>query len=666
MNLKNFYSELKRRNVYKVAITYSITAWLIAQIVALTVDTFNAPEWVTPVVFILLLVGFPIALILAWAFEMSPQGIIRTTSEDSINNPYDSHKKKPLTSNIFIGVLLVALIGQFLYFNYSNSSTSHLELLDKSIAILPFRNESANMDNQYFCNGIMEAILNHLSKIEDLRVISRTSVEQFRDNVPSTVEIGKRLNVNYILEGSVQRIGDEAIITAQLINANNEEHIWSGSYDRNIKDVFKVQAEITEIIAAELETKILPEVKERIEMPISSDPVAYDYYLQGNEFLFKANKKIQSNSEWKSNLDKAQLFFESAIKKDSVFADAYVGLAKVEYENQVFSINNSNKLDEVLILANKAILLNPDLTEAHRLKGMYYNQTNQEDLALIEFKKALLLNPNDVSSLYQKTFIYLTFDHNYLNAVKALKEIEKRINLPEDLWKYNFEMSEIFAETSDMEMQEYYLNECLSLIPDKRTYAAWLYMRQKKFNKAIDYLNHIHQKENQSKLALSGAVYLQQKDYRMAVDCYKKWESLVKIESPTTWVSTHDLHRYGQSLYLTNQKEKGVVLIKKQIEIYKKEIDQENMLSQRHLVSNFYDLAGIYSFLGNKEMAYYWLEKFEQQDGWRNHGDLVSFIKMDIQFDNIREDQQFKNIVERGSIQMKKINDEIKQYLTSI
>lgn len=665
MNLNNFFSELKRRNVYKVAITYSVTSWLIAQIVALTSDTFNAPDWVTPIVFIILFVGFPIALILAWAFEMSPQGIIRTTSEDSINNPYDNHKKKPLTSNVFIGILLVALISQFVYFNYANSSTSSSKILDKSIAVLPFRNESANMENQYFCNGIMEAILNHLSKIEDLRVISRTSVEQFRENVPSTIEIGKKLNVNYILEGSVQRIGDEAIITAQLINAKNDEHIWSGSYDRNIIDVFKVQAEITEIIAAALETNILPEVKERIETVISSNPEAYDYYLQGNELLFSSNTKRQSNLEWKSSLDKAQLLFESAIEKDTMFADAYVGLANVEFHKQIYSNNENDKLEKVLILVNKALLLNPDLTEAHRLKGSYYNQTNQEELAIIEFKKALLLNPNDVSSLYQKTFINLTFDHNYLDAVKNLKKIEKRINLAEDLWRYNFEMSEIFAETSDMEMQEYYLNECLSLLPSKITYAAWLYIRQEKFDKAIDYLNKFLPNENQSKLASIGGVYLQKKEFAKGLEYYEKWESLVNLESPSSWMSTHDLHRYGQTLYLLNRKEKGMSLIQKQIDIYKREINQKNVLSKRHLVSNLYDLAGIYSFLGNKEMAIYWLDKFEQEDGWRNHGDLVSFIKIDIQFDNIREDPQFKEFTQRGSIQMKKINEEIKQYLIS-
>lgn len=666
MNMYKFFSELKRRNVYKVAITYSITAWLVAQVVALTSDTFNAPEWVTPVVFIVLLLGFPIAIVLAWAFEMSPQGIIRTTSNDSLSNPYEDHRKKPLTSNVFIGILILALIGQFIYFKSTKASDSNTAITDKSIAVLPFRNESANHDNQYFCNGIMEAILNHLSKIEDLRVISRTSVEQFRENAPTTIEIGNKLNVNYILEGSVQRIDNEAIITAQLINSKNNEHIWSGSYNRNIKDIFKVQAEITEIIAAELEAKILPEVKERIETISSSNPIAYDFYLQGSEYLYTANTKRQSNSEWKSSLDKAQMFFESAIEKDSLFADAYVGLASVEFEKQLYANNEEDRLDKVLILVNKAILLNPDLTEAHRLKGKYYNETNQEELAIIQFKKALLLNPNDVSSLYQKTFINLTFDHNYLEAVKNLKEIEKRINLPEDLWRYNFEMSEIFAETSDMEMQEYYLNECLSLLPDKITYAAWLYIRQQKYDKAIAYLNKIHPNENQSKLASIGGVYLQAREFEKALEYYQKWESLVNLESPSSWMSTHDLHRYGQTLYMRDRKEKGLSLIEKQIAIYKSEIEQKNVLSQRHLVSNYYDLAGIYSFLGDKQKAYYWLNKFEEEDGWRNHGDLVSYIKIDIQFDNLKEDREFKDIVARGSTQMNKINEEIKQYLISI
>ena len=178
MNVNQFFQELKRRNVYRVGIAYGAVAWLIIQVVVSIFPYLHIPDWCIPLAIWTVLTGFPIALVLAWIYEMSPEGIIRTSSSEAMENPLTTSKKKPFTSNLIIGVLLLAVVAQQLYIHYWNSQPAST---DKSIAVLPFKNESPNQENQYFCNGMMEAILNHLSKIEELRVISRNSVEQSRN-----------------------------------------------------------------------------------------------------------------------------------------------------------------------------------------------------------------------------------------------------------------------------------------------------------------------------------------------------------------------------------------------------------------------------------------------------------------------------------------------------
>lgn len=270
-----FLQELKRRNVFRVAITYAIVAWLLLQIVSVVAPMIEAPAWIGKTVLILLFVGFPIALILAWAFELSPEGIIRTGSDLSKDDTRPESKKKPSGTNILIGLLLVLLIGQWAYNKYWNKGINTSDI-EKTIAVLPFKNMSSNMENQHFCDGMTEAVLNHLARIDELSVLSRTSVEQYRNDPPSIPEIAQKLRVNYILEGSVQRQGKEILITAQLIHGPSDVHIWANEYYRNLSDVFKVQAEITKTIATELKTRILPHHLKSIESIPTSNIEAYD------------------------------------------------------------------------------------------------------------------------------------------------------------------------------------------------------------------------------------------------------------------------------------------------------------------------------------------------------------------------------------------------------
>jgi TolB-like protein/lipopolysaccharide biosynthesis regulator YciM len=659
MDFKKFFDELKRRNVYKVALTYAITAWLLAQIVALASDAFGAPVWVMRMIIFTLTIGFPIALILAWAFEMSPQGMIRTSSAAKENH-YSSSKKKPLTHKVLFGILLLIIIGQFVYNKYWNQVSLNTANIEKTIAVLPFRNDSPNEENMYFCNGIMEGILDHLSKIPELTVISRTSVEQYRENSPSLKKIAEELGVKYLVEGSVQRIDNQVVIFAQLIYAEDDKHLWSQKYNKDITELFEVQANVTESIANKLQAIITPTVKERIEAIPTKDLIAYENYLKGNEFRFKANSVVQENEEWIGLLDKARLNYEMAIEKDSLFAQAYIGLALVEFNRNEFSdITQENYLNEVFTLANNARRINPNLSEAYRVLALYYWNTYQFKLVKEYCKKALELNPNNIEALYLQTQTTM-YDLDFINSIKILQKIEKRVSSTDDLWRLYVGYEKFYLIMDNFEMEEYYLKKCITLKPNNFVDFWWLYQCTNRFDQAISYVLKNYPINNQAKnISLAGS-YNFKGDIDKALEFYEKWDNQIMKENFNYGVSIRDSHRYGQVLILSGQKEKGLEMIQRQIELNEKLIELE-----RADMGHIYDLAGIYSFLGQKEKAFYWMERFEKKNGWLRFGGLNSFVRFDMQFDNIRNEKQFKDWVSRGEKELESVRKEISEYLAS-
>ncbi len=661
MNPNKFFSELKRRNIYKVALTYAIVAWLLAQMAGLAADSFYAPEWVMKMIIVVLIIGFPIAIIFAWAFEMSPQGMIRATSEASRENLYSKKKKKPLNSNLFIGVLALIIIGQFAYNKYSNDASVDSEKVQKSIAVLPFINDSSNEDNLYFCNGIMEGILDHLSKIPELKVVSRTSVEQYRENKPSLKKIAEELGVQYLVEGSVQRIEDQVVIFAQLIYAEDDEHLWSQRYDEDVTELFAVQADVTESIAEKLEMIISPMLKERIENVPTRNTLAYDFYLRGNEYRYKANIRIQENDTWAQLLDKAQLSYELALEKDSLFAEAYVGKAFVELErNKNLKLGEKNYLALVFLNANKAININPDLYMGYYARGLYYLYTDNIEFAKKDYEKLLELAPNIKYELELQLYGYLTQYLDFIQSIKIIKEMEKNARSDDDFLNLYNNYASLYRKLDDPDMEAYYYNKLTKLTDKPNMSIWWLYFRTQKFEKAISYVLENYPKNNQTRNILIANTYENKGESNKAFEYYKKWYDQVEEEGINNDLSNRDFHRYGQILILYGKKEKGMKLIQKQVKINEKLIQ----LGQGD-VGLIYDLVGIYSFLGQNEKAYFWMEKFDQDNGWLKFAGLNSFVQFDTQFDNIRSEKQFKNWVSRGEKQLEKIRKEVRDYLSS-
>ncbi len=264
MKIDNFFAELKRRNVFKVAVAYIIAGWALAQGIAQVFPVFDVPNWIIRLLVLLIMIGFPIALVISWAFELTPEGLKRTAVADAMPAT-DSHIKHTWIYVAVIGALLS--IGLFSLGRYTAapSQSAATDNTAKSIAVLPFENRGDDKENAYFAEGVQDQILTNLAKVSELKVISNTSARQYKSGVPRNVrEIGKQLGVAYVLEGSVQRSHDKVQINAQLIDTRTDTHIWAETYDRPAGDLFAIQSELAQSIVATLNAKLSPEQQAEI------------------------------------------------------------------------------------------------------------------------------------------------------------------------------------------------------------------------------------------------------------------------------------------------------------------------------------------------------------------------------------------------------------------
>src|ERR1700693_714825 len=276
--MDGFFEELKRRKVYRVAIAYVVASWALAQGLAQVLPVFDISNSAIRVVIALLLFGFPVALVLAWVFDITPTGIRRTSSAAAQTAP-TTHRRRNLFLLAAAGVIISAGVGFFVL------PRAVARKVDKSIAVLPFQNLSDEKENAYFADGMQDDILTNLSKIGDLKVISRTSVMSYRGSgTRNARDIGKALGVANLVEGSVRRIGNRVRVNVQLINADNDEHIWAEDYDRDLTDVFAIQTDLAQKISSALQAKLSPNEKARLDHRPTQDPNAYLLFIQAHGY----------------------------------------------------------------------------------------------------------------------------------------------------------------------------------------------------------------------------------------------------------------------------------------------------------------------------------------------------------------------------------------------
>ena len=317
MSSRNFFAELKRRNVYKVAVAYAIVGWLLVQVATQVFPFLEIPNWVVRWVILLVAVGFPFALVIAWAFELTPEGLKRTEDVDLAAGSMS--KKRTWIYVVVIGAAFsigLFFIGRYTARNSSSAVSS--ELSAKSIAVLPFDNLSRDPDNAYFAEGVQDEILTRLAKVADLKVISRTSTQRFKSAPSDLRDIAKQLGVMNILEGSVQKANDQVRVNVQLINAMTDAHLWADTYDRKLIDIFSVESEIAKTIADTLQAKLTGSEKRMMASQSTTDTTAYELYHRGRSLWERRSG---------DNIPKAIAFYEQAIARDPNYALAYAGLA---------------------------------------------------------------------------------------------------------------------------------------------------------------------------------------------------------------------------------------------------------------------------------------------------------------------------------------------------
>jgi TolB-like protein len=381
VNAKNFFAELKRRNVYKVAIAYAVVAWLLMQIATQVFPFLEIPNWAIRLVIMLIVIGFPIALIIAWAFELTPEGLKRTEFADEL-------PKKSAHSRAWIYVVVIAgaiSVGVFFLGRYTSSKQS-AELPVKSIAVLPFENLSANPENAYFTDGIQEEILMRLAKIADLKVVSRTSTVRYKRSPENLREIATQLGVANVLEGSVQRTADRVHVNVQLIKATSDAHLWAEAYDRKLTDIFGVESEIAKTIADTLQAKLTGFEENAIAAQPTQNSEAHQLYLKGRYFW---------NRRTGENLKKALAYFEQAAEKDPSYALAYAGMADTCFLIPVYAAGTPQEyLPRARAAAQKAVELDDTLAEAHTSLAYAFFFDFERAQSVKEFDRAISLNPN--------------------------------------------------------------------------------------------------------------------------------------------------------------------------------------------------------------------------------------------------------------------------------
>jgi TolB-like protein/AraC-like DNA-binding protein/Tfp pilus assembly protein PilF len=555
-----------------------------------------------------------------------------------------------ISSGILFLVALSYLVPN-IFFKNSFADTENLsKSTEKSIAVLPFKNLSDSTNNQYFIDGIMEDILTNLSRIHDLKVISRTSVEQFREPRKSTSEIAKKLNVGYIIEGSGQKYGNTFRLRVQLIEASTDKHIWAESYEQVIaepKDIFSIQSRIAQSIATELNAKITPQEQELIEKTPTQSLTAYDLCQRGYHEL----SKYGMGSTNYEAMNRAEYLFHDALKYDSAYASAYLGLAAVYWKKMDLEGSSSGKdildsyLDSMLVMTNIAISLDDQQAEAYYLRGGYYIAKGNEKQALEEWDIAIVYDPNNTNPYWCKGWFYTGHD-----LIKSIENFEKvaslshGLTLPEVLTT----IGEDYYLAGFPDYGKKYLTNALELEGDSvkylDSYIYYLAENQGEYKKAITYFEKRCQADSTNDLILLRLAFYNSLDgdYEESLKYYNKYFLRLRNinQVSRSWDKQMMEYHFGYINMKLGNKKVADNYNKKALVDYARYVNSASEHIKRIFV---YRLAALYASIGENDKAYENL-KILGNDQCFVLKDLI-LIKNDPLFNGIRNDLKFQKIV---------------------
>jgi TolB-like protein/Tfp pilus assembly protein PilF len=645
--LGNLLNELKRRKVIHVITVYAAIAFVILQLVDLVAEPLRLPVSTKALVIVLLCIGFVIAVFLSWVYDITPTGVKKTKPVSAVK--HIDQTTISISSGWKIATYVsIALIITLIAFNFIKKRNLNADFskLEKSIAVLPFINDSPSDSNQYFINGLMDEILNNLQKIGAFsKVPSRTSTEQYRGiTKPPIPKIAKDLDVNFIVEGSGQKYGNFYRIRVQLIEGKTDKHLWVNSYEREIretKDIYGIQSQIAQSIAAELKTVITPEEKQLIEKTPTMSLTAYDFYQRGRE----EHEKYWLDNKNNASLKKAENLYNKSLEYDPKFAAAYTGLAFVYWNKHVSEeYFSKNYLDSVMILCDIAISYDSQLAEAHYIKGQYYREINKPEQSVKEYDKALELNPNDWWSYVGRGDLYFYY---YNDIVQALYNFHKAISLYRGSFLPGIfnRMSYAYSGAGFIEEAKHYCNEAFRLDGDSLGYYYLL----------SDIEGAAGNNENSVKL-LQKAYTLDSANLGILYGLGDGFMRIGKPEEALRYFKKCLENGIGQDFSLIfaglyvyigwsylqiGDKEKAEYYISKQIGYTNKQIEigrMTNIESQKYGV-----LADVYALRGEKDKVYKNLRNISQMK--IINFATVTLLKFDPLLVSLRKEPEFQQIV---------------------
>ena len=666
--MSGFFEEVKRRKVYRVAAAYVIAAGFIIQVGSAVFPAWELPAWTLKLVIVLLLVGFPIALIFAWIFDVTPEGI-KTTPQVVPEAQRPARGRRNLIVLLAVGVCVSATAGFFLL------PRASARKLDKSIAVLPFENFSKEEENAFFADGIQDDILTNLSRIGDLKVISRTSVMGYRGKAPNIREIGKALGVSTILEGSVRREGNRVRVTVQLINATNDEHIWGNNYDRDLTDVFAIQTDLAREIASALQAKLSPAEKEQIERRPTQNTEAYLAFVQAHN--------LHVALEDREKLNQAEKLYEKAIQLDPSYALAYANLSRLH--SWVYHTYDPvpARRDKARTVAERALQLQPDLPEGHLALGFsyYYGDLNYaaalQEFALAQrglpnqadaylaigaiqrrqghwaestanLEKAAALNPNDTWPIQNLAINY----QMARNFPAAFKTIDRGLKIDPKSWSlWSLKAQWAIAEKGDFSVAERGLavieSQSLTAQQKAEIVAGKVGLRflQRDFASALREIAKMTDETTldhgkvADKYLIEGVAKTKLQDEAGGRAAFLKAKEIAErhiLEAP----EDPERHaNYAQALACLGEKDAAIAEAKRAMELRPESLDA---LDGPKATEN---LAEVYTQVGEHEKAIDLLEGLLARPGYLT----VALLKLGPIWDPLRDNPRFKALIDKYS-----------------
>jgi TolB-like protein/AraC-like DNA-binding protein/lipopolysaccharide biosynthesis regulator YciM len=570
----------------------------------------------------------------------------------------ESTLKKPIRRKIWIVLIVCSFflipLSYFLITMISGSKSANTNY--KSIAVLPFKYLGDEPEKQYLADGMMDAITSHLSKIKDIRVLSRTSVEQYRKTEKTAKVIGKELGVSYLLEGSLQKEGDKIRLIMQLIKTGEEGHAWSNVYDRPWKDIFSIQSDISETIASELDAVITPEEIQSIRKVPTTNITAYDFYAMGNYDL----RKFKSDLAWTKFelLESAQISFRKSLELDSKFAQAYASLAETYLLKYNRSDISKKYLDSALILATQALVYDDRCADAYHIRGSLYRAWGKNEHALKEFEKAVKYNPNDFNAYLNLYSLNPLTAGDWIKRIIYQHEIAKRFRGPDELPWNLLLLGRTYLEFGFPDQALKYYKQSLELTHDSITYKHYMEFVEfsiGNFEKAYQLVKEEHRRDTTDweidifqYCTFSG-------HHKEAYEYAKKYVLCCKKAGVP--VTPRRLHRIGYAYFKAGKTEEAKEFFHQELENYLNQNEGKGPKNEE--VLNLVQAAD-YIILGEKEKAFrfiiynskYYIPKWQ----------LIIF-QYDPVFDSIRSDPRFQKVLKAYEVQYQTKHDQLKKYL---